>query len=96
MSTTIGDRRISCRSPVSLEPVAPEVLPFEIGNTLTANKIIADLLATPEFDKLVAYHSNVVVKTDLAKDLLNVSGSPVHLEKTVLNLVSNEVEAGTK
>ena len=59
------------------------------------NKIIADLLATPEFDKLVSYHPNVVVKTDLAKDLLNVSGSPVHLEKTVMNLVSNAVEAIT-
>jgi two-component system cell cycle sensor histidine kinase/response regulator CckA len=57
------------------------------------NKIIADLLATPEFDNLVAYHPNVIVKTDLAKDLLNISGSPVHIEKTVMNLVSNAVEA---
>ncbi|TRZ77498.1 MAG: PAS domain S-box protein [Deltaproteobacteria bacterium] len=57
------------------------------------NKIIANLLATPEFDKLVAYHPNVIVKTDLAKDLLNISGSPVHIEKTVRNLLSNAVEA---
>jgi signal transduction histidine kinase/ActR/RegA family two-component response regulator len=57
------------------------------------NKIIANLLATPEFDKLVAYHPNVIVKTDLAIDLLNISGSPGHLEKTILNLVSNAVEA---
>ncbi|RPH49328.1 MAG: PAS domain-containing sensor histidine kinase [Desulfobacteraceae bacterium] len=57
------------------------------------NKIIADLIATPEFDKLVAYHPSVIVRTDLAKDLLNISGSPVHLEKTVFNLVSNAVEA---
>jgi CheY-like chemotaxis protein len=57
------------------------------------NKIITDLLATPEFDKLVAYHPKVIVKTDLAKDLLNISGSPVHIEKTILNLVSNAVEA---
>jgi hypothetical protein len=47
----------------------------------------------PEFDKLAAYHPNVIVRTDLAKDLLNISGSPVHLEKTVFNLVSNAVEA---
>jgi PAS domain S-box-containing protein len=57
------------------------------------NKVIADLLAAPEFDKLVAYHPNVIVKTDLANDLLNISGSPVHIEKTVMNLVSNAVEA---
>jgi len=57
------------------------------------NKIIADLLATPEFDKLAAYHPSVIVRTDLAKDLLNISGSPVHIEKTIFNLVSNAVEA---
>ena len=57
------------------------------------NNIIVNLIATPEFDKLVAYHPNVIVKTELAKDLLNISGSPVHLEKTILNLVSNAVEA---
>jgi len=57
------------------------------------NKIITNLLATPEFDKLVSYHLNVIVKTDLAKDLLNISGSPVHIEKTIFNLVSNAVES---
>ena len=57
------------------------------------NRIIANLFTTPEFDKLVAYHPDVIVKTNMAKDLLNVSGSPVHLEKTILNLVSNAVEA---
>ena len=57
------------------------------------NKIIVDLLGTPEFDKLVAYHPGVIVKTDLARDLLNISGSPVHLEKTIMNLVSNAMEA---
>jgi len=59
------------------------------------NKIIADLLASPEFDMLVAYHPTVIVKTDLAKDLFNISGSPVHIEKTIMNLVSNAVEAIT-
>ncbi|MHB8908129.1 MAG: PAS domain-containing hybrid sensor histidine kinase/response regulator [Syntrophales bacterium] len=59
------------------------------------NKIITNLIATPEFDKLVTYHPSVIVKTDLAKDMLNVNGSPVHLEKTILNLVSNAVEAIT-
>jgi PAS domain S-box-containing protein len=57
------------------------------------NKSIANLLGTPEFDKLVDYHPNVIVKTDLAKDLFNISGSPVHIEKTIFNLVSNAVEA---
>jgi two-component system cell cycle sensor histidine kinase/response regulator CckA len=57
------------------------------------NKIIGSLLATNEFDKLLSYHPNVIVKTELAKDLLNISGSPVHIEKTVMNLLSNAMEA---
>ena len=57
------------------------------------NKIIFDLLGTPEFDKLIAYHPGIIVKTDLARDLLNISGSPVHLEKTIMNLVANAMEA---
>ena len=59
------------------------------------NKIIANLIAAPEVDKLAIYHPTVIVKTDLAKDLLNITGSPVHLEKTILNLLSNAVEAIT-
>jgi len=57
------------------------------------NKIITNLMTTPEFDKLVAYHPSVIVTADLAKDLLNISGSPVHLEKAIFNLVSNAAEA---
>jgi len=33
------------------------------------------------------------VEVDLAADLLNISGSPIHLSKTVMNLVSNAAEA---
>ena len=63
---------------------------------LNLNKIIADCQQSPEFEKLSSYHPSVKIKTDLEPDLLNVSGSSVHLGKTLFNLVSNASEAMPK
>ena len=63
---------------------------------LNLNKIIADCQKSPEFEKLSSYHSTVRIKTDLEPDLLNISGSSVHLGKTLFNLVSNASEAMPK
>ena len=49
---------------------------------LNLNKIIADCQKSPEFEKLSSYHSSVKIKTDIDPDLLNISGSSVHLGKT--------------
>ncbi len=57
------------------------------------NKIVNDYLTSPEYEKLKSYHSDVRVETNLEKNSLNISGSPVHLSKTVMNLVSNATEA---
>jgi len=65
-------------------------------NVLNLNNIIADCQKTPEFEKLSSYHPFVKIKTDLEPDLLNISGSSVHLGKTLFNLVSNASEAMTK
>jgi CheY-like chemotaxis protein len=63
---------------------------FEI---IDLNKVVCDYIETPEFENLKAYHPLVVFKTTLEKDLLNIRGSPVHLNKTLMNLVSNAAEA---
>jgi PAS domain S-box-containing protein len=60
---------------------------------LNLNKIIADCQRSPEFEKLSSYHSSVQIKTDCEPDLLNISGSSVHLAKTLFNLVSNASES---
>ena len=39
------------------------------------------------------YHPGVEIETNIESDLLNISGSSVHLSKTVINLVSNAAEA---
>ena len=57
------------------------------------NTIVADFLKTPEVDKIILNKPNIRIQTDFAPDLLNVMGSPVHLSKTVMNLVSNAADA---
>jgi PAS domain S-box-containing protein len=57
------------------------------------NAMIEDYLESPEFDMLTSYHPGVVVQTRLAADLPGIEGSPVHLAKTLMNLVSNAAEA---
>jgi signal transduction histidine kinase/ActR/RegA family two-component response regulator len=60
---------------------------------LNLNDVVADYLASPEYARLATYHPGVRIGTDLCPDLLNVQGSPVHLRKTLMNLVSNAAEA---
>jgi PAS domain S-box-containing protein len=64
-----------------------------ISEVVNLNEVIADYLETPEFEKLKAHHPHVSIKVDLEKELLNIKGSPVHLGKTIMNLVSNASEA---
>jgi len=57
------------------------------------NDIISEYLKNPEYEKLKSYHPEVEVESSFESDILNISGSPVHLSKTVMNLVSNAAEA---
>jgi PAS domain S-box-containing protein len=64
-----------------------------VRQILNLNKIIINIQKSPEVEKLHSYHPAVTIKTDLEPDLLNISGSSVHLGKTLFNLVSNASEA---
>jgi signal transduction histidine kinase/CheY-like chemotaxis protein len=64
-----------------------------VTEILNLNNAISEYLNSPEFAKLKLDHSGVQVETHLKEDLLNMAGSPIHLTKTVMNLVSNAVEA---
>ena len=57
------------------------------------NDIVKDYFRSPEYEKLRLYHPGVQVRTDLENNLLNILGSPVHLSKTIMNLISNAAEA---
>ncbi len=66
-----------------------------VTEVVNLNNIISEYLKSPEYEKLKFYHPNIQVETDLETELLNISGSPVHLSKTIMNLVSNAAEAMT-
>ncbi|MEW6664680.1 MAG: ATP-binding protein [Thermodesulfobacteriota bacterium] len=67
-----------------------------VNEVVNLNRIVEDYLMTPEFQRLASFHPNVQFETNLAENLLNVSGSPVHLSKTIMNLLSNAAEAMPK
>ena len=62
-------------------------------SVVNLNSVIADYFASPEYEKLKSFHPLVKVDVNLDQDLPNISGSPIHLHKTVMNLVSNAAEA---
>ena len=57
------------------------------------NDMVLECQKTPEFEKLRSFHPLVRVKTILQECLPNIKGSPVHLGKMVMNLISNAAEA---
>jgi len=61
--------------------------------TLNLNAAITDCQKLPEFEKVFSDNRQVKLQTDLESDLLNITGSPVHLAKSIINLAANAVEA---
>ncbi|MHB9097380.1 MAG: response regulator [Syntrophales bacterium] len=64
-----------------------------VSEIVNLNRVVADYLETPEFENLKIYHPSVNFTTAFEKELLNIQGSPVHLSKTLMNLVANAAEA---
>jgi signal transduction histidine kinase/ActR/RegA family two-component response regulator/HAMP domain-containing protein len=67
------------------------------GVTVTAivnlNAIVMEYLKSPEHKKLLSFHTRIDVGLFLDPDLMNISGSSVHLSTTLMNLISNAAEA---
>jgi signal transduction histidine kinase len=64
-----------------------------VQEVMNLNKLIEEYLSSPENQKILEHHSEVTVETNLQGDLFNMMGSPVHLSKTIMNLISNAAEA---
>ena len=65
----------------------------ETTEVINLNSIVSEYLLSPEHARLELNHPDIKIKQNLDSDLLNILGSPVHLSKTVMNLVSNAAEA---
>ncbi len=64
-----------------------------VTEVINLNGIVEDYLRSPEYEKLISYHPDIRVETHLEPELMNIAGSPVHLTKALMNLVSNAAEA---
>ncbi|MCJ7602601.1 MAG: response regulator [Desulfobulbaceae bacterium] len=63
------------------------------STVMNFNQTVSEYMRSPEHESLQSFHPQVVFETNLAEDLLDIAGSPVHLSKTVMNLVMNAAEA---
>jgi len=57
------------------------------------NALIEGYLNSAEHQRLAATHPSVTFKTEIDSDLLNISCSPTHIKKSLMNLITNAAEA---
>ncbi len=60
---------------------------------INLNNVIGEYLQSPEFSDLAERYPAVKLETRLEESLLDIKGSSVHLIKTIMNLVTNAIEA---
>ena len=63
------------------------------SEVISLNSVVSGFLKTPVFEKMKDYNPRVTFRTECDQNLLNIKGSPVHLEKTLMNLVLNAAES---
>lgn len=64
-----------------------------VPEVVNLNDVIHEFLNNPVYESLKTYHPQVIFKYNLEHDLFNIKGSAIHLEKTVMNLLSNAAES---
>ena len=64
-----------------------------VSEVIDLNRIVRDYLDSPELEKLTGRHLGVTIHQNLAAKVFNIVGSPVHLEKAIMNLITNAAEA---
>jgi PAS domain S-box-containing protein len=62
-------------------------------DVINLNGIVSDFFKTPMFEKMKDNHPRVTFNTEYDQNLLNIKCSLVHMEKTLMNLVSNAAES---
>ncbi|WP_319525877.1 ATP-binding protein [uncultured Desulfosarcina sp.] len=64
-----------------------------VSKVIDLNRVVQDYLTSPEMANLQSIHPKVAIQTNLSARAFNIMGSGLHLEKTVMNLVTNAAEA---
>jgi PAS domain S-box-containing protein len=63
------------------------------SEVIDLNDVVSGFVKTPVFENIKDYHPRVTFRIECDNNLLNIKGSPVHLEKALMNLVSNAAES---
>lgn len=87
-----------CESGQKAAAIVDELLTLArrgVTNTkaLDLNALILEYMHSPEFKAIDDGHPNIEIVPLLTANLKSVKGSPLHLKKCIMNLVSNAVEA---
>lgn len=64
-----------------------------VTQTVNLSAVIDGYLKSSEFNHLQSNHPKISIMCDLDPGLMNLKGSPVHLAKTIMNLVINASES---
>ncbi|MFH1984286.1 MAG: ATP-binding protein [Pseudomonadota bacterium] len=64
-----------------------------VADIINLNDIVTDYLKSPEHTALKRWHPDVAFRVEIDHTLYNITGSTVHLSKTLMNLMSNAAEA---
>ena len=67
--------------------------PLEV---ICLNDVVSEYLKSLEQEKLIASHKHITFDISMEKNLMNISGSPIHLSKVIMNLILNATEAMPK
>ncbi|MGD8365367.1 MAG: ATP-binding protein, partial [Desulfobacterales bacterium] len=64
-----------------------------VSQVISLNQVVDDYLKSAEYVKMRAMYSEVDIKVETTPNLLNMIGSPVHISKSLMNIVNNAAEA---
>ncbi len=63
------------------------------AKVLNVNDLVKEYQGSPEYRKMISYHSNIEVQLELEENLPNIYGSAVQIKMVIMNLASNGAEA---
>lgn len=86
------------RSGLAAADVVSELLTVARGvaaarHVVNPNTLIREYLNSPEYLQLKVLYPDITLETNLAASIHNISCSPIHIRKCVMNLVTNSMEA---
>ena len=64
-----------------------------VKKLISLNDVLEEYFQSPEYKRLCSIYPGIIMEQQLEKDLQMVEGSPVHLQKAIMNLVVNAFEA---